>query len=69
MRIDFDYKTILKYIFSATIMFISIRWYAPKNIMEIGGIIGAGCLVYTGILVVIGGFGKKELKVIKNIFK
>ncbi len=63
---DFYYYDIAKSIFSSMTMYLFVSHFAISNIYELFGVIAMGACIYTFVMLIIGGFSKYELSIVKK---
>lgn len=68
-QIKVNFVFLIKVMASSIVMFFVIRFFVPTNPLEIFGLIALGILIYIMLMIVIGGLGKKELRLFKSLFR
>jgi O-antigen/teichoic acid export membrane protein len=69
MKFEINWNFIIKALLSSMIMILVIYLFEPTGIIKILLSIGIGAIIYFGMLYLLKGFEKKELKIISEVLK
>lgn len=68
LRFDIDFSFIAKSVFSSIVMSLVIVSWNPIGLLNVLIVIGVCAVVYSGILLVLGGIKREEIKFLKGLF-
>ena len=69
LQFEMDWKFISKSIFASVLMALFILWFAPVGLLKTVITIILGALLYGILIFLFKGFSKKEIELLKGLFK